>query len=396
MNTLKSVKPLCYPLLICAFHFSATAQSNDTTYLNIDLTTATNRVLHVRVTPPKLEKNIALFIIPTIIPGTYMKVNYKRFYKNFKAYSADGKLLPVQRKKNHVIIEQANQLVRLEYDVTPSANDQRVWDNILTCAGTSFNPGKMYLLNFQLITGYFEGHLNHPLVIYAKKMTQHYAHTSLTKKQSTTTDDTFFANDYHEFIDSPVLFAEPDTSSFLIDKSKFTVSVYSDNKKVSSSMLQPKIQKIMLALEKFMGPLPQEHYHFIFYYRDIGKAKDLFKTFGLGSALEHNQSSVYYYGESAATDTTFKYLNWICTHEYLHKIAPLSLGSEKIKNFNFDKPTMSQHLWLYEGVTDYFASQVAEQYELPLWGGYWSSLKNGISTANRLKSRSLTKSSRYI
>lgn len=161
-------------------------------------------------------------------------------------------------------------------------------------------------------------------------------------------------------------------------------------------MLQPKIKKIMVALEQFMGPLSEKPYHFIFYYRDLEKAKGMFKNFGTGSALEHQQSSVYYYSEPSVADTTLRYLNWICTHEYLHKIAPLSLGSEKIKDFNFDTPNMSQHLWLYEGVTDYFASQVGERYKLPLWSDYWSSLASGISSAHRFKSRSMTESSQHI
>jgi predicted metalloprotease with PDZ domain len=45
----------------------------------------------------------------------------------------------------------------------------------------------------------------------------------------------------------------------------------------------------------------------------------------------------------------------VCIHEFFHILTPLGLHSEEIGNFNYIDPQMSKHLWLYEGITEYFA-----------------------------------------
>ncbi len=40
-------------------------------------------------------------------------------------------------------------------------------------------------------------------------------------------------------------------------------------------------------------------------------------------------------------------------HEFLHILTPLNLHSEIIQPFNFEVPTSSEHIWLYEGVTEW-------------------------------------------
>jgi predicted metalloprotease with PDZ domain len=51
-------------------------------------------------------------------------------------------------------------------------------------------------------------------------------------------------------------------------------------------------------------------------------------------------------------------------HEFLHIYAPLSLHSQYIGDFDYTNPIMSKHLWLYEGVTEYFSVLVSMQGKL--------------------------------
>ncbi|MEO6166352.1 MAG: peptidase M61, partial [Chitinophagales bacterium] len=51
-------------------------------------------------------------------------------------------------------------------------------------------------------------------------------------------------------------------------------------------------------------------------------------------------------------------------HEFFHIITPLNIHSEEIQYFDFSHPKMSQHLWLYEGTTEYHAHLVQEKYKL--------------------------------
>ena len=45
----------------------------------------------------------------------------------------------------------------------------------------------------------------------------------------------------------------------------------------------------------------------------------------------------------------------LAAHEFFHILTPLNLHSEEIHYFDFNDPDMSKHLWLYEGVTEYFS-----------------------------------------
>jgi predicted metalloprotease with PDZ domain len=46
----------------------------------------------------------------------------------------------------------------------------------------------------------------------------------------------------------------------------------------------------------------------------------------------------------------------VVSHEFFHIVTPLSVHSKEIHYFNYNTPKMSEHLWMYEGVTEYFAN----------------------------------------
>src|SRR5690606_35416776 len=45
----------------------------------------------------------------------------------------------------------------------------------------------------------------------------------------------------------------------------------------------------------------------------------------------------------------------VVSHEFFHILTPLNVHSNEIHYFDYNDPKMSQHLWMYEGVTEYFA-----------------------------------------
>ncbi len=77
-------------------------------------------------------------------------------------------------------------------------------------------------------------------------------------------------------------------------------------------------------------------------------------------ALEHGTSSVYYLPDYG-TRTYTRMLNDVVIHEFMHIYTPLSLHSNLIGDFNYRNPKMSKHLWLYEGVTEYFSLLIQMQ-----------------------------------
>lgn len=376
--------------LITIGAFSQETQSKDTTLIEFNLKLDKNK-LHITVFPPKINTKEIHFIIPQIIPGTYLEVNYKRFYSKFKAFTKDGHLLSTHRKGNHVIIKNATQLYKLEYQVKQSQGDKRIWDNIIGCAGTIFSK-QSYLINYQLITGYFERFKNTPFQVRVKKPKQLFGSTALHKSIQSKTVDWYASKNYAELIDSPLLYAKADTTSFYVGNSKFDISVYSQTGHTTSKKVKPALKKIITSIKAYYGNLPTKTYHFIFYCVDFNNL-NFFDSFGIDSALEHLHSSVYYLSDDQEKGF-ISYLNYIATHEYLHTFTPLTIRSEKISDFNFDKPNMSQHLWFYEGLTDYTALLINKRYGISKQ--FKSNLNSNLSFSKNHKLRSLTESSKAI
>ncbi|CAI8375079.1 MAG: Uncharacterised protein [Flavobacteriales bacterium UBA4585] len=181
----------------------------------------------------------------------------------------------------------------------------------------------------------------------------------------------FYARNYHHFLDCPVMVSKPDTTSFELGGAKVTIGVFTENGRALSQDIYKQVETSMKAIEAFLeGELPVENYAFIFYIKDHTEFESLFsgkeikigtifkairKLAGKGfGALEHGNSSVYYLPDFGGT-TVLDGMADVCIHEFFHILTPLGLHSEEIGDFNYIEPEMSQHLWLYEGITEYFA-----------------------------------------
>jgi predicted metalloprotease with PDZ domain len=77
-------------------------------------------------------------------------------------------------------------------------------------------------------------------------------------------------------------------------------------------------------------------------------------------ALEHSYSTVFVLPEMSR-DFLAQTIRDVTAHEFFHIVTPLNIHSEHIHNYNFNEPQMSQHLWFYEGSTEYAAHHMQVQ-----------------------------------
>jgi len=153
------------------------------------------------------------------------------------------------------------------------------------------------------------------------------------------------------------------------------VSVYSATKEVSAKQVSKDLQKVLEAQKNYLGgTLPVEKYAFLIY---VAEKPNRTGSYG---ALEHSYSSVYYFPDMPASMLSEQVRN-IAAHEFFHVVTPLSIHSEEIGNFDFMNPQMSKHLWLYEGVTEYFASHVQVNQKLISETEYLDMVKDYIKGA---------------
>ena len=113
-------------------------------------------------------------------------------------------------------------------------------------------------------------------------------------------------------------------------------------------------------------------------------------------ALEHNYSSLYFLPEIGMESRLHSLVNEVAGHEFLHIQTPLNLHSEEIENFDFIDPKMSQHLWLYEGVTEYFAHLVQVQNGLIDQATFFKNMQDKIRQAEEFGNFSMTEMSKNV
>jgi predicted metalloprotease with PDZ domain len=105
---------------------------------------------------------------------------------------------------------------------------------------------------------------------------------------------------------------------------------------------------ILQSASEFIGYSPVTHYNFLMCFLDMPTFMQM--GFAGAGALEHSYSSLFVFPAMGRLSQEIKD---DIAHEFLHILTPLNLHSNIIQPFNFEVPTASQHLWLYEGVTEW-------------------------------------------
>ena len=357
---------------------------------NVDLTRVVDDKVFVELLAPKISSSEVTFYLPKVVPGTYAVADYGRFVSDFKAVDKKVKDLAHERVNDNTwIIKNASRLEKISYWVGDSYDTNLPGPSIFQPAGTNIEENKNYLLNTGGFFGYFENMKEAPIVLSVIRPKELYGSTALIpeksgepltkvimEKGSTGNQkliDTYLVDDYDALIDSPLMYSAPDTAVVRVGNTEVLIGSYSPTGKISAKEIASSLKEVLLAQKEYLGgELPVEKYAFILYF-----TTEPVTSFG---ALEHSTSSVYFIPE-APIDQINQTLRDMAAHEFFHIITPLTVHSEEIHNFDFNDPKMSKHLWLYEGITEYFASNMQVKYGLITPDDYLDVLREKILTA---------------
>jgi predicted metalloprotease with PDZ domain len=342
----------------------------------INLTEVKDDKVQVTLQAPALQQNEIIYIMPKIVPGTYSVSDFGKFVSDFAAYDAKGNPLAVeQMDTNRWKISKATALEKITYWVDDSFDAPKREDVLFEPGGTNIEENKNFLLNTFGFIGYFEGMKQVPYELNVTKPEGFYGSTSLQAISSTATADKYLVPNYMDLADAPLMYNRPDTTMINLGNTEVLVSVYSPSGRVTSEPIAANVQSILEAQRNYLGgTLPVEKYAFIIYVPErVGKS-------GSYGALEHSYSSVYFLPEMPEQQFSST-IRDVAAHEFFHIVTPLSIHSEEIGNFDYINPKMSKHLWLYEGVTEYFASHVQAYEKLIDLNEYLEKLRENILTS---------------
>ncbi len=322
----------------------------------IDLVNVVEDRVQVVVDPGVFSPQPVVFRIPKTVPGTYSTDNYGKYIADFKALDYKGnELIAVQLDENSWSIADGAKLDKVRYWVNDTYDtENEVDDAVFSPAGTNIEKGSNFMLNLHGFVGYFDGFKELAYELEIKKPTALVSTTSLKTKPDAAMEgkDVFLAKRYFEVIDNPIMYAKPNAETFEISGITVTLSLFSPNGAYKASDLKERMVEMMEAQKAFLGEINStEEYSILLYLSDLNKAD----AQGFG-ALEHHTSTVVVLPEAIPLERLEQAMVDVVSHEFFHIVTPLSVHSKEIQFFDFNDPKMSQHLWMYEGTTEYFAN----------------------------------------
>ena len=350
----------CITSLLFLCVFSLTGQEKYE--VTIDLTKTKDDKVPVEILVPSISDSVVEYHMPKIVPGTYSISDFGRFVVDFQALDSAGNSLEFENTTtNKWVIKEATNLHKISYWIEDSFDDFEGYgrNKLFEPGGMSIDgENEVYVLNTFGFIGYVDNYKFKPFELTVEHVERISGATSLEKIDETATSDTYTASNYNFLADAPLMYCEQDIVSKEIAGANILVSVYSPNKVLSATNVMDDIDELMEAQAEYLGGnLPVDRYAYLIYLFD---GQSLSGAYG---ALEHSYSSLYFLPEMnpASISQTVKD---VAAHEFFHIVTPLNIHSEEIHNFNYIEPEMSQHLWLYEGVTEYSSHHVQVKYGL--------------------------------
>ncbi|MEL1241988.1 M61 family metallopeptidase [Flavobacterium flavipallidum] len=325
--------------------------------VNINLNEVKNDQVLVTVNAPKISSNEITYRIPKTVPGTYSEDNYGKYIEDLKAYDKKGKLLTVNKgDQNSWTIANAKSLSKITYLVNDTFDSEKGTgfgqDDVFSPAGSNITAHENFIINTHCFIGYFDNFLATPYQLSVNHAAKLWGATSMVDNDNSTTRDVFNTSRYAELVENPIMYSKPDYTTFNVDGMEIQICVYSPTGKHTAESITPEMKTMMTAQKKFLGKINSTKKYSVLLYLSSLKEDDA-KGFG---ALEHPTATTVVLPEMMEKDELVKSMTDVVSHEFFHIVTPLTIHSKEIQFFDYNAPKMSEHLWMYEGITEYFAN----------------------------------------
>ena len=336
---------------------AVTAVAKEQVEVAINLNDIKEDKVMVTVTSPKITTEEVTYSVPKIVPGTYSIDDYGKYIDDFKAFDSKGNVLSTTKTDDNTWnIKNAKSLVKITYLVNDTFDTEKGGgfgqNDIFSPAGTNIDAGKNFILNMHGFVGYFQDKKDLPYTVSISHPETLWGATSMTDQDTSTTNDVFTTPRYAELVENPIMYAKPDYTTFAVDGMEILIGVYSPTGKVTAESITPEMKTMMIAQKTFLGKINATKKYTVLLYLSSMTPTDA-KGFG---ALEHPTATTVVLPEMMPKSELVKSMKDVVSHEFFHIVTPLTIHSKEIHYFDYNTPKMSEHLWMYEGVTEYFAN----------------------------------------
>ncbi|WP_179353684.1 M61 family metallopeptidase [Winogradskyella vidalii] len=355
----------------------------------LDLTAVNNDRVPVTIDPGRFTAETVTYRLPRVVQGTYAVSDFGKYVDDFKALDYDGnELTATKTDANTWTITEALKLDKLQYYVNDTFDVETTGgiggEDPFSPSGTNIEADN-FVLNLHGFIGYFDSLKNNQYALDVTAPTDFIRTSALEDKGTTTSEDgktvttSYFAQRYFDITDNPMMYGDLDVEEFMVGDIKIVLSLYSPTKKHNAADLKETIYKMMEAQKNYLGDVNTTPRYDIYLYLSRGGENDP-KGYG---ALEHHTSTVAVFGEDDSLEGLQSSIIDVISHEFFHIVTPLSVHSEDVHYFDYNQPTFSKHLWMYEGVTEYFAQHFQVYEGLSDEATFYNTMKTKIDVSTQ-------------
>lgn len=322
--------------------FPVAAAAQDIRF-TVDLNDRADSAFKVTLRVSGLRQENDVYQFAATAPGTYQVMNIGRFVRAFAAFDGNGRPVASERiSTNQWRLSEPRRVREIRYTIAETFSSPFPEHPIYPMCGSALRADHAFI-NGQTVFGYFAGLQAAPIDIRLLTPAGWITGTSLRRR-----GNGYRADSYDQLVDSPFLLGAGLTQAgMLVTGVPVEIYTYSMRGHVTSQQLLDAMRNMLLSAGEFLGRLPVDRYTFLYYFgpQDVG-------------AWEHSYGSAYVLADTTLDSARARGVTNIAAHEFFHVVTPLNLHSEIIEHFNFVTPVPSQHLWLYEGATEWAAHKM--------------------------------------
>lgn len=320
----------------------------------------------VEIILSEISRDTVEFSMPVWTPGSYLLREFAKNVECVKAENMEGERINITKiNKNSWLLDTKNQKgIKFEY---------KIYCNELTVRTSEIIARHAFLSNagiFMRASGFEKSKhiLNINLPSEWTKIS-----TGLKKESNTI----YSAENYDEFIDSPVEIGNQEILEFDIENIKHFI-VLSGKGNYNKDILINDFKKITLEEIKLLGgDIPYKDYTFIIHLVEKG-----------GGGLEHLNSFVVQFARWGFTDEKlYKKFLGLVSHEFFHLWNVKRIRPEALGPFNYESENYTKELWVAEGWTSFYDNLILRRCSILNNEEYFKFLEIEINDIMRFEGR---------
>lgn len=271
--------------------------------------------------------------IPTWRPGRYEAANFAKNIRGFQIHDADGKPMPYQKISHSTwkVDQKTPGKITVTYEYFAYKMD----------AGNSWVDASMIYLNFINCLAYVKNRQNESC-----EVTLNLPENFRISCGLNTVNNAFFAKDYYELVDSPLI-ASPDLEHFSYDvfDKKFNIWIQGKHNLNRDQLLRD-FQLFSEYQVETMGSFPEATYHF----------QLILLPYKFYHGVEHHDSTVICLGPGEAVGGTDLYsqLLGVSSHELFHAWNIIKIRPKELLPYDFNEAPFFPTGYVAEGFTTYY------------------------------------------